>query len=518
MRYDEVTYTIFLDKPSGTINSLALLCSAALVSLAVVAAGQIAPHVGGSAVAMVRLLGVAGAALASYLLLVRARALHDATMLWLGCGYALAAAGLGIEAATATWAVPVIWHAGLAGCALCAGRVRRASCRWMVGGVVATLLAAAALGAVPSVPATAATAAALAATAVSLCAVLRWGRVTVSRTTCTQAWVLLSLSLATWDMLFVAMGARGFVAVVLTNLPFVGIGTGLLNGFAKLFKAINRNQHSLEQRVAAEVERARSLLAPGTPADDASRARIERVLAEQSFSIVFQPIDDLSTGRTVGFEALSRFAAEPIRPPDQWFAEAAAVGLGEQLEFAAVEAALAHLPEIPAGSYVSLNLSGASICSGRLEAVLAGTDVNKVVLEITEHERIDDYERLRTVLAGLRRRGLRVAVDDAGAGFASFTHVVRLAPDIIKLDRGLVSGIAHDPVRHSLAAALIRFSHEIRAAVVAEGIETANDLVELRLLGVRYGQGYYLARPAPLKAVLPRCDIVAPRPLSAQRA
>ena len=119
---------------------------------------------------------------------------------------------------------------------------------------------------------------------------------------------------------------------------------------------------------------------------------------------------------------------------------------------------------------------------------------HRIVAELTEHTRVDDYRGLLDALAPLRRQGLRIAVDDAGAGYAGLRHVLRLEPDLIKLDLELIRDIHTDPAKR----ALVTFAADTSAILVAEGIETADELATLRALGVPYGQGYHLARPGPL--------------------
>jgi EAL domain-containing protein (putative c-di-GMP-specific phosphodiesterase class I) len=135
--------------------------------------------------------------------------------------------------------------------------------------------------------------------------------------------------------------------------------------------------------------------------------------------------------------------------------------------------------------------------SPELASVLS-VDAARVVVEITEHEAIEDYESLLPRLADLRARGVRVAIDDAGAGFASLRHTLRIAPDIVKLDISLTRDIGTDRGRQALASALVSFADEMRMTVVAEGIETAEELEMLLELGVRQGQGFFLAEPKPL--------------------
>ena len=152
--------------------------------------------------------------------------------------------------------------------------------------------------------------------------------------------------------------------------------------------------------------------------------------------------------------------------------------------------------------YLTLNVSAATLSSPSFVATLEGLPLERVVLEITEHEVIEDYDDLAATLTPLRRRGVRVAVDDAGAGFASLRHILSLAPDLIKLDISLVQGIATDTGRQALAYALRTFADNTHASIVAEGIETADELDCLRGLGIGFGQGFHLARPAPMTVVL----------------
>ncbi len=156
-------------------------------------------------------------------------------------------------------------------------------------------------------------------------------------------------------------------------------------------------------------------------------------LADQSLQTVFQPIVDLRTGSTVGAEALARFTAPPFRAPDLWFAEAAELGLGTELEVTALRSALEQLVKLPAGLYLSINASPATIVSPEFRAAMAEIPAERVVLELTEHTGIDDYHLFGEAITELRSNGLRLAVDDAGAGFSSFRHILNLRPDIIKL-------------------------------------------------------------------------------------
>jgi len=237
--------------------------------------------------------------------------------------------------------------------------------------------------------------------------------------------------------------------------------------------------------------------------DEERSRRIEEVrLALQPGGIVpvFQPIMEIGTRHVVGYEALARFLVEPQRPPNQWFAAAAEIGLGVDLEFAAIKAALERFDDLPPEAYLSLNLSPAACLSGRLDTALLGVPAHRLVLEVTEHAPVPDYDVLRAALRPFLAGGGRLAIDDAGAGFASLRHIVRLAPDVIKLDISLTRDIDTDRARRALAAALVSFGREMGIGIVAEGIETDSELETLGELGVRSGQGYLLGRPGPLPA------------------
>jgi len=229
----------------------------------------------------------------------------------------------------------------------------------------------------------------------------------------------------------------------------------------------------------------------------ARRDEIQRFVSGEGVAMAFQPIVDLSTNEPVGFEALARFRSIPLRAPDEWFAEAVAVELGAQLELTTIARSLAELPRIAASAYLSVNCSHRVAVSDDLEALLAPV-ADRIVVEITEHEPVDDYDELFGALARLRAHGIRIAIDDAGAGFASLRHTLHIAPDIIKVDISLTRDIDKDRGRRALTSALISFADEMGMTIVAEGIESEAELRTLVELGVRYGQGFHLSEPGPL--------------------
>ena len=260
-------------------------------------------------------------------------------------------------------------------------------------------------------------------------------------------------------------------------------------------------QGSLSAEVTGGViEELAGLLHARRRSDDRSRRREERVrhaIDDDVVHAVYQPICTLA-GSTVGAEALARFRGPPARGPVRWFAEAGEVGLLLELELAAVRAALVGLPDLPEHVFLTVNASPSTLCTAAFLRLIAASDGPRLVVEITEHARIDDYDALRETLDALRDFGVRIAIDDAGAGFASLRHILRLEPEFIKLDRTLIDGIEADRSRQALAAGLISFAEKIDATIVAEGIERLAEVEKLSELGVRYGQGYFFARPGPL--------------------
>ncbi len=230
--------------------------------------------------------------------------------------------------------------------------------------------------------------------------------------------------------------------------------------------------------------------------------RISEILASDQPTIVYQPILAVQTLELCGWECLARFNTQPLRTPDLWFLEAAEAGLGVDLELRAIQFAVRALSALPSHTYLALNCSPQLVYSGRLTPFLQDLPPQRLVLEITEHAAVADYKRLELALAPLRKRGVRLAIDDTGAGYASMRHILELSPDIIKLDMSITQGIDHDFKRRALASSLIAFARETGSSVVAEGVETEQELETLRALGAHKVQGYLLGRPQPLADAL----------------
>jgi diguanylate cyclase (GGDEF)-like protein len=229
--------------------------------------------------------------------------------------------------------------------------------------------------------------------------------------------------------------------------------------------------------------------------DAPQRSEIQRILSERAIEPLYQPVISLTTGRLIGYEALARFPDSPGRPPSTWFAQANACGLGPELEAAAIRAALERVGR-PPGTHIAVNVSPSALSTEAVKSVLPD-DLTEVTIELTEHEVYVGDSLLAHSIAQLRERGARIAIDDAGAGYAGLKQVMWVRPDIVKLDLELTRAIHSDPVRMALVESLVRFARRVGATVCAEGIESYDDIEVLANLDVPWGQGYAIGRPAP---------------------
>jgi EAL domain-containing protein (putative c-di-GMP-specific phosphodiesterase class I) len=225
------------------------------------------------------------------------------------------------------------------------------------------------------------------------------------------------------------------------------------------------------------------------------RAAMADIIDAERATIALQPVVDLRTGGCLGVEALARFPAE-AGSPGTVFAAAREAGLDLEMQLMAARRALAVLPGVGPGQRMGVNLSPDMALQMADSLDLDNVPMDRLVLEITEHEAVESYAELRERLAPLRERGLILAIDDAGAGYASLQHVVELNPDIIKIDRSLIHGLAADPARRSVVSSFVLVGREIGALVIAEGVETREDLAAAADLGVDAVQGYLIARPS----------------------
>src|SRR3954464_13607738 len=215
-------------------------------------------------------------------------------------------------------------------------------------------------------------------------------------------------------------------------------------------------------------------------------------VADVDFRLVYQPIVHLDAGTLAGVEALCRF--NDGRSPEFWFQECERTGTAVELDLQIIERALHDLPRLPNG-YLSVHLSPSTLRDPRLTDLLLSPAVppDRIVVEVTEHARVADYLEAQRVLTALRRGGVRVAVDDAGAGYSTFRHILQLRPDIIKMDQSITRDIDTDPARRALATALVIFAGEVGAVVVAEGAETDSELRALKDAGIDRAQGFAIS-------------------------
>jgi EAL domain-containing protein (putative c-di-GMP-specific phosphodiesterase class I) len=231
---------------------------------------------------------------------------------------------------------------------------------------------------------------------------------------------------------------------------------------------------------------------------------IDEILAQRRYWPVFQPVRNLATDQIVGYEALSRFDA-PVTT-QRLFVQAGLLGRQLDLEIATLRAAVTAAAALPPGSWVSVNSSASLLVETEtIGSILKSLD-RPVVIELSEHDIVTDYEPIGLALKRLGP-GCTLAVDDAGAGFASLRHILEVRPAYVKLDIGLVQGVATDLTRRALIAGFVHFARDARFALIAEGIEEPADLRMLKKLGVSLGQGFLLGRPeraADLAASLAR--------------
>jgi EAL domain-containing protein (putative c-di-GMP-specific phosphodiesterase class I)/DNA-binding NarL/FixJ family response regulator len=272
----------------------------------------------------------------------------------------------------------------------------------------------------------------------------------------------------------------------------------------EIVRAIRRcgeGKASLSERIRSDIaeslaEQVSSL--SGARRGAAVQSRIREAMAGNALQMVFQPIVDLATGNVLAVEALARFMTRPRRSPDLWFEQAWEHGLGVELESAAASRALSCIDHLPPEILLAVNASPEVLCSRPFVKLLDDIPVTRLIVEITEHMRFDDWHRLNTTVKSLRADGMLLSIDDFGAGFSALSRIVELRPDFIKLDRALTWGIDRDSVRQDLVQTLLTFAGRIGSDVIAEGIETDRQIAPLLELGVEFGQGFLLGRPGPL--------------------
>jgi diguanylate cyclase (GGDEF)-like protein len=233
-------------------------------------------------------------------------------------------------------------------------------------------------------------------------------------------------------------------------------------------------------------------------------SELVRIIDSEDVEIAFQPIIDLHGRRCAGLEALARFP-EPLTPPNHTLAAAEGLGLRLELERLVIRKAWKIIPELGPGQFLALNVAPEALLElARRANLREDLPLSRLVVEVTEHAVIDLYPPLIDELAPLRAQGLRVAVDDAGAGYASLRHVLELRPDFIKVDRSLIHGIADDRAKRAAVRACQSIALDLRASVIAEGVERPQDLAVAIELGLQAAQGYLLGTPTTDMGALAR--------------
>ncbi|MBX7447954.1 EAL domain-containing protein [Mycolicibacterium sp. 3033] len=248
-----------------------------------------------------------------------------------------------------------------------------------------------------------------------------------------------------------------------------------------------RGQRALTARFVA------SVMLPETAEVGGLQDELESLLAQSNvLSVVFQPMVHLASGEALAYEGLTRFPPDSALTPQKWFTTARRLGRGVAIEHAALREVLTAATRIPDRYPVAVNLSPSAVLDPSIQELLVSVD-RPLIVEVTEHEPFP--ESFGADLEKLRGAGVSVAVDDAGAGYASFVQLLRLRPDIIKIDGELVDGIDENPVKRAFATALKALGAELGAKIVAEAVETPAQLDTLTRLGIEYGQGFLLGRP-----------------------
>lgn len=485
-------------------------------------------------------VGCVCAALVGHLLFATARAMSDSRLLWMSAGVTVAFVGLvtdvlghrsiffsggpvdqSVDAAAARY---LIWHVALLAAGVLAVARVRARPRALLGFGAAgiALLIYASLASAPfgdlanddSYHAGVRTAVAIIAIG-QLAVAAAWWRASGGAPTWAEVCIMALTALSGLDSLSYLLAAEPYdeawwASLTLRAGQFAVPAVGLVLGFIAVSDRLRELQDEIAQGLERERERAareEEVMQLDRRHREQAEERIGRLIDGEGLSIALQPIVDLDTRRVVGAEALARFSDESGErlPTEETFIDAHTLGLGVELELAVIELALRNQGRLPEGLYLALNVSPALLGGQELESVVERGEhgPRPLVVELTEHQAVEDYVQLDGALERLRTYGVRVAVDDVGSGFASFRHVTRVKPEILKLDRSLVSGIDDDPVRQSLAAAIVSFARDVNAIVVSEGIESGDELSCLMELAIGCGQGFYLARPG-LGQVEPR--------------
>lgn len=478
-------------------------------------------------------VGVAAALVVAYLLHSRARTMGEPRWRWLAWGFGL----IGVvtllqalslepaETAAAVSATPdamvarsLLWQLLLPTAAL-GGLLapRRRALRWAVMGLLTalvlatvseTLTATGRLGLVDATGGfTAAFRVAVVVLAMYAAAVTTlWFATGGRRPARVHAWIGIGLLLVTFDVVLAAgadfyLGRLWLAGAALRPAQVVLPAVGVLAEFAALLRVLRRHEQSLSERLRLERELAETSLLPTVHSREErlmARMRVESALDGAGLRAVFQPVYAVATGEVLLVEALARIDLDPRRPPNEWFAEAASVGLGKELELATLRCALDGLAHLPEPVRLVVNVSPALLIDERFSELLRTHGAHRLVAEVSEHAVVKDYPHLTEVLDELRAQGLEIAVDDAGAGFCSLRHVTLLRPEYVKLDASLTARLDEDPFRQALLDALAGFAEQTGHRLIAKRVESSEELAAVVEHGVQLVQGHLFTYPGPL--------------------
>ena len=289
-------------------------------------------------------------------------------------------------------------------------------------------------------------------------------------------------------------GALSYVGKTASNEEILNAIHGTAEGGTQLSpRAVN----GVFEAIADTAEGDGSSNGNGSPPGSGPREQIERIIERQAVELAYQPLADLATLRVVAVEALPRFRTRPMRSPESWLVEAAKHGWLIDLELVALNAALGEVGMLPTDAFLAVPISPETALSDRFRDLVRGADQSRIALELNEYSA--DHDELPIgALDELRADGVRVAVHHAGSGPRSLRHIVRLAPDLIKVDMSMLREMSADPTSHEPVSSFIGFAFDIGAMVVADGVETEQEIETLRRLGIDHAQGNYLARPGPI--------------------
>jgi EAL domain-containing protein (putative c-di-GMP-specific phosphodiesterase class I)/DNA-binding NarL/FixJ family response regulator len=291
-------------------------------------------------------------------------------------------------------------------------------------------------------------------------------------------------------------GALSYVGKTASNEEILTAIHGTAEGGTQLSpRAVN----GVFEAIADTAEGEGSSNGNGSSLGSDPREQIERIIERRAVELAYQPLADLATLRVVAVEALPRFRTRPMRSPESWVVEAAKHGLLIDLELVALTSALGHvgMRMLPSDAFLVVSISPETALSDRFRDLIRGADQSRIALELNEYPA--DHDELPTgALDELRADGVRVAVHHAGTGPRSLRHIVKLAPDLIKVDMSMLREMSADPTGHEPMSSFIGFAFDIGAMVVAEGVETEQEVETLRRLGIDHAQGNYLARPGPI--------------------